>query len=574
MSVTIITIGIVIGLIAYGVGVFVLSHKASKTIGSSHEEYFVGGRNVNYSQLIGTMVMSLMSVVVLVGYPPNIYRSGIGYWSGKVGVFMVAGYYLATTYRLWLLSGKYHYVTPVDFFTHRFRSKGFGYLTAAIFVICIIPYMSVQVSGVAQFITATTAGKIGYWVIAIVFMLYVTLHSIWGGNKSVTETDALAGYVALAVVLTIVGVIGYKALNGVSMYEVVDAIKAGPKADVLRNREPYTTTLGILGLTLAVGGSVVTWPHFMQRSFMAKNEKVMHVSAVAMPLMYFVIETGLYFLAAFVAPYAFPNWTDAQTESLTANLINAYAPVLAILACIGVFAFAMSTTDSFAVTATSLIQNNLLKTEPEKQVKNSKVWLCLIAFVVMVVTYFQPPILVTYAYSFCAPGFAQLMPALFLGLFWKRANKKGAFAGLIAGFLMVIYTNFIDNPFGIHTILCGLIANTMIFVIVSLLTKPDEKAIHEIIEPLRRFFKSRKSVSHKAWMVYTVVLFLLVFFAMPHIPNDAYIGWCPLLMPVQAGFAILFAVSAWWYGKVRLYEKDGSTKELDIPDCYSWEEMK
>ncbi len=100
------------------------------------------------------------------------------------------------------------------------------------------------------------------------------------------------------------------------MSEVVAAIKAGPKADVLVNSDPYNTTIGVFGLAMAAGGSVITWPHFMQRAFMAKNEKVMHVSAIAMPLAYLVIETGLYFLAAFVAPYAFPNWTSAEADEI------------------------------------------------------------------------------------------------------------------------------------------------------------------------------------------------------------------------------------------------------------------
>lgn len=209
------------------------------------------------------------------------------------------------------------------------------------------------------------------------------------------------GYVAVVVVLAIVFAVSYGALKGVSMSEVVATIKAGPKADVLVSSDPYNTTMGVLGLAMAV------------------------------------------------------------------------------------------------------------------------------------VVYFQPPILVAYAYNFCAPGFAQLMPGLFLGLFWKRANEQGAIAGLIAGFAMVIYTNCINNPFGLRAIVCGLIANTVVFVIVSLLTKQDDKAVHEIVELLRRFFKSCDCVSHKLWWVYTAALFFAAFFIMPHIPNDMYIGWCPLLIPVR-----------------------------------------
>ncbi|MHA1522888.1 MAG: hybrid sensor histidine kinase/response regulator, partial [Alphaproteobacteria bacterium] len=104
---------------------------------------------------------------------------------------------------------------------------------------------------------------------------------------------------------------------------------------------------------------------------------------------------------------------------------------------------------------------------------------------------------------------AQFAPAFFIGLMWRRANEKGAIAGILSGFLMWAYTlllpsfvnsGWFDNaillngPFGIeflrpealfffntdpltHGVVWSLAANVFSYVVVSLATRarPDER---------------------------------------------------------------------------------------------------
>ena len=78
--------------------------------------------------------------------------------------------------------------------------------------------------------------------------------------------------------------------------------------------------------------------------------------------------------------------------------------------------------------------------------------------IVLIVVKFRPAALVTYAYGFCGPGFAQLMPAMIGGLYWKHATKEGAIAGTLGGAIAVAVTLFIGNPVpALSPILWGLI---------------------------------------------------------------------------------------------------------------------
>ena len=566
-----IAIGCIALIVAYGVVLLIISNRDSKFAKGNAENFYVGGRGVSFIPMLGTLLMSLMSVLVIIGYPAGMYRNGIGYYSGIVGVMMAAGLYLPICYRLWLLGKKYHYVTPTDFFYHRFRSKPFALLLSILYVICIIPYISVQVKGVADYLSTATSGLFGYWVVVFVFLIYIGFHTINGGNKSVTNTDAFAGYCAIGTLIIMVLVYMNKYVGSTSMGEVVDTILNSENANALQKSAAYDSPIEVFGFGLATGGCLLSWPHFMQRAFMAKSGKVMRFSSMGIAIGYVVIMGCCVLFGSFIGPYAFPGLDSVSAENLMSMLAVNAAPAMACVLGLAAFAFGLSTADSFVVTATSLIQHNIVPTQKEKIVSHSKWWIIGTLVAVLLVNYFQPPILTDYAYTFCTPGFAQLCPALLLGLFWKRATKEGALAGLIVGMIGCFYTAFINNPIpSVHVILWGLIPNIIVFVVVSLLTKPDKQAADEIVIPLHEHFApTSRRAGFKVTMVLMLGILVLSYIICPYIPSDSFVGWMPTLHIAQQSCGILWAVFAFLYYKYRICAPDGvelNEGELRIPE--------
>ena len=121
-----------VGLAAYGVAVAYLSQKGTRKTQNRKVEYFLAGRTVGPIVLIGTMALSIWSALAFYGYAAGMYRSGMGFLSGAVGAFFVGIYAVTIMHRLWLLSNRYGYTTPGDFFRHRYRSKVFDGLVAFI----------------------------------------------------------------------------------------------------------------------------------------------------------------------------------------------------------------------------------------------------------------------------------------------------------------------------------------------------------------------------------------------------------------------------------------------------------
>ena len=173
--------------------------------------------------------------------------------------------------------------------------------------------------------------------------------------------------------------------------------------------------------------------------------------------------------------------------------------VISGLVAAGGLGAALSTADGLLLTISSALSHDLYykvlnpQASVQRRVTVSKIVLLLVALTAAWVTSFRPGdilFLVGTAFSMAASAF---FPALVLGVFWKRANKWGAAAGMLAGLGICLYYMATTSPvltrltglagekwFGIEPISAGVFgvtAGCVVTVIVSLLTPaPGQKA--------------------------------------------------------------------------------------------------
>jgi len=86
-------------------------------------------------------------------------------------------------------------------------------------------------------------------------------------------------------------------------------------------------------------------------------------------------------------------------------------------------------------------------------------------------------------------GTAQLIVPLLGALFWDRSSSKGAVSGILSGLCLFILLALTS---GFDISICaavGLITNFLVFIIVSIISKPNEKT-SEKIRSLRELFKN------------------------------------------------------------------------------------
>jgi cation/acetate symporter len=98
---------------------------------------------------------------------------------------------------------------------------------------------------------------------------------------------------------------------------------------------------------------------------------------------------------------------------------------------------------------------------------------------------------VAWAFDFACSG---LFFPLVLGIWWKRANRPGAIAGMVAGFvvgtwyLYMVYTGAMEPWFGIDHLrfgIVGMAASVVAMVVVTLATKAPDEETQAMVDEIR-----------------------------------------------------------------------------------------
>lgn len=184
--------------------------------------------------------------------------------------------------------------------------------------------------------------------------------------------------------------------------------------------------------------------------------------------------------------------------------------VVSGLVAAGGLAAALSTADGLLLTITNALSHDIYykivrpHASTQWRLVVSKSLLLVVAILAATMASLRPAsILYMVAWAFSLAG-AAFFPALVLGIFWKRANRAGALAGMVVGLGITLYymlrVNFAGIPwlglqsmgmepwFGIQSTAAGvwgIPAGFLTIVVVSLLTKAPDQATQALVDEVR-----------------------------------------------------------------------------------------
>ncbi|ODS64412.1 MAG: cation acetate symporter [Arenimonas sp. SCN 70-307] len=174
--------------------------------------------------------------------------------------------------------------------------------------------------------------------------------------------------------------------------------------------------------------------------------------------------------------------------------------VIAGLVAAGGLAAALSTADGLLLTISNALSHDVYykmvnpNASAKKRLTVARILLLGVAAIAAYAASNAPATIlsiVAWAFSIAAAAF---FPALVLGIFWKRANKAGAVAGMLVGFGLTLYylinVKFLGMTpwFGIKDVSAGIFGIPLGFltiVVVSLLTKEPSQETKDMVEELR-----------------------------------------------------------------------------------------
>lgn len=466
-------------------------------------EFYLGGRKLGPIVTAMSAEASDMSSWLLMGLPGVAYVTGIcdaGWTAIGLGVGTYFNW-LIVAKRLRNYSANIGAITIPDFFSSRYKEKKniLMAIAAIIIVIFFVPYTASGFAACGK-LFGTLFG-VDYHIAMIVSAIIIVGYTSLGGFNAASTTDLIQSIV-MTIALVIVLVFGITQAGG------WDAVMANAQSlkgylsmfdlhDVATGGSNSYGPLKILS-TMAWGLGYFGMPHILLRFMAIENPDKIKLSrrvatiwvviSMSIGILIGVIGLGM------VANNALAPLEDSETIVIQiANLLSQNGIGLALVAGViisGILACTMSTSDSQLLAASSSVSENILGglfklnlSEKTKMIVARAV--LIIIAVIGVVIAWDSNSSVFGIVSFAWAGFgAAFGPVVLLSLFWKRSNKYGAIAGMIAGGAMVFIWKYViadlAEVLNVYELLPAFITGLAVNVIVSLVTpKPEQEILDE-----------------------------------------------------------------------------------------------
>jgi PAS domain S-box-containing protein len=476
-------------------------------------------------------------------------NSGLSFLTTYLGPTLMAALWWVVLRKIILLAKEYRITTISDFIATRYgRSLILSVLVTLVAVVGITPYLGLQLKAVMATFSLLSGRAEGSHVVGWSLSLMLGVFAVIFGARRLDASERHGGLVFAVAFESAFKLIAFLAAGVFVTYflfngfgDILGKVQAGPHARLLRLGEGSGVSfLEWSSLTFLSMMAIL----FLPRQFhvaVVENESVEHIKKAV-----WLFPLYLFLINIFVLPIAFgglllgniPSTADFYVLTIPMQYGH---PLLSLVVFIGGFS---------AATAMIIVESVALST----MVMNSFVMPVLWDFRSM--RNFGGVILNTkrlvilglvclgYVFAVSIGEFYSLVdiglksfeavtifaPSLLLGLFWKGGNRRGAIAGIIAGFSVWIYTLLIPallragiierggafaalfdsrllNPtalFGIavadrwsHSLFWGLFLNLFFYVGVSLFTKQSDEETRQAIIFVDSFSPRQLSVPHR-----------------------------------------------------------------------------
>ncbi|RLE57869.1 MAG: sodium:solute symporter family protein [Thermoprotei archaeon] len=454
------------------------------------DEYFLAGRGLSWLFLVLTYVATLQSAFAFLGATGMYYTHGIGFMVLPLSQAWCALMTLFLGYRLWLLSRKYRYLTPGDFFDHRYRSRVLRLIVALTLFIFNMFYFAVQFVGISWAFVGVTGGHITYQQALLLTVLITGIYTIIGGMRAVVLTDV---FQALVLLTTLPGAVIYavSALGGIPHIFKLAAEKApallcrpGPKGAY--------TDVGWIYMWLVLPFGIWCTPALWVRFYTAKDKRGIAACAIGMPLSQIIIFCTSALFAGIAAAVLYPGLK--RPDYALMQLLTATMPLWLIAVIMsGCLAAGMSTIDSMLLVSSQMVVKDIviegLRTRISEKAAVRLSMLISAALIAMayLIALSPPKLIVEVVIKLTFVGTAQVAPALILGLYWRRVTKWGAITGLLTGLIVLVSFRIMKvAPLGIPDFIWAFALNWLVTILVSYATKVTNENVEEVVEYLRR----------------------------------------------------------------------------------------
>lgn len=482
----------------------------------SSDQFYLGGRRLGPYVTAMSAEASDMSSYLLMGLPGLAYFAGVAEVGWTVIGLAVGTYlnWLIVAKRLRRYSAQLDAITIPDYFSRRYGDSHhmLAAIAAVVILVFFVPYTASGFSAVGKLFNSLFG--VDYHVAMVVGAVIIIGYTVLGGFLAVSTTDFVQS-VVMTIALFVVLVFGVGQAGGLGA--VMENAKSLPGyLGLTQGYDAATGAAGTYGFlpivsTLAWGLGYFGMPHILLRFMAIRDENELTTSrrvasvwvVISMAVAIFIGVVGNAVVkAGKLSAGAVADLATQKGETIIvqlSDLMSQSGILLALVAGVvlaGILAATMSTADSQLLAAASSMSQDLLqdflgiKLSQKVAMLVARLTVIIIALVAVVMAW-DPNSSVFRVVSFAWAGFgAAFGPAVLLSLFWKRSNKWGALAGMVAGGVMVFVWKFRVAPmggvWGIYELLPAFVVGCVAVVVVSLLTPAPDQAIQDGFDKARK----------------------------------------------------------------------------------------
>lgn len=525
----------------------------------STSDFYIAGKGV--SPLANGMAtaadwMSAASFISMAGLVSFMGYDGAVYLMGWTGGYVLLALLLAPYLR------KFGKFTVPDFIGDRYYSNWARTVAVICAVIVSFTYVAGQMRGVGVVFARFLEVPINLGV--LIGMAIVFFYAVLGGMKGITYTQVaqycilIFAYMVPAFFISIqlTGVFlpqagfGSTMADGSGTYLLEKLNQLNVELGFAQYTDGSKSMIDVLAITFALMVGTAGLPHVIVRFFTVPKVRDARKSVGYALLFIAILYTTAPAIAAFArvnlidtvsqeeyteVPQWFTNWektglidfndknndgeikyvaNDQQNEltidqdiMVLANPEIANLPnwVIALVAA-GGLAAALSTAAGLLLVISTSISHDLIKKQikPSISEKGELIWARISAgFAVVIAGYFgiNPPgfVAATVALAFGLAA-ASFFPAIILGIFDKKMNRKGAISGMVIGILLMLFYMikyklggfgggtqedwwFGISPEGFGTV--AMVVNLVVSIVISRLTEDPPEDVQEMVEEIR-----------------------------------------------------------------------------------------
>lgn len=433
-------------------------------------EYYVGGRNM------GGVAIGISFFATFASTNSYIGHAGKGYAYGLPWLFMAATLVVFTWLSWRLVAPKlrafaqnHNALTLPDYLGSRFlvsedhERHPLRIIASLVIVFASLLYLVAIFKGAGHLFEYFLG--VSYTTAVGITLLLVVMYTSIGGFVSVVRTDVLQG------VLMVLGAacIFYYVTTAAGGVGVIAELANQPQTAYVFELNGGIAFAVLAGISLSGAMKLLVDPRQLSRFYALKDDREVR-RGIWVAIGGLVLVQGCLFPVGIYAHFLLQGVTD--TDLIVPTLVadpNVFPVFVADFLIVAIVAAAMSSMDSVLLVAASTLYRNML--QPFKPAQNPLRWtrLAVLGFaVVAALLALNPPGDIVEITIFSGSLYAVcFLPAVVLGLHWRRGTAHGVLASMAVGVSVLLVWLMLDLRSLMHEVVPALCASLLAYVALA-----------------------------------------------------------------------------------------------------------